>query len=75
MANSTLYMGVSITPDSEQRPETPGLWWPRATLRKAATGETLWVVTHPQHCASQEEADATALRMAKRHVREELHQG
>ncbi|ARU05743.1 hypothetical protein CCO03_14550 [Comamonas serinivorans] len=68
-------MGVSITPDSKQRADTPGQWWPHATLRHMGRGENWPPISHPQACASQDEADAVALRLAKRHIREALHQG
>lgn len=68
----TPYMGVTITPDSRQR---DGVWQPHATLRSAATGQALEPVEHPQPCATQAEADALALRVAKRRIREALYQG
>ncbi|MFT3813916.1 MAG: hypothetical protein QM740_11115 [Acidovorax sp.] len=69
----TLFMGVNVTLDSRQRDGEA--WWPHATLRNAANGQALEPVESPQPCATQAEADAVALRLAKRRIREALHQG
>lgn len=71
---ATLFMGVSITPDSFEREELPGVWWPHASLR-AATGAELEGVALAEHRPSKDEADAAALRAAMRRIRQELHQG
>lgn len=73
--SSIPYMGVTITLESEQRDGALAQWWPRATLRHIARGETWPTITNAQPCESQAEADAVALRLAKRHIREALHQG
>ena len=73
--SSILFMGVSITPQSYEHDELPGAWWPRASLSLASTGAVLKEVVHPEHCRSKEEADAVALRLARRRIRDELHQG
>ena len=72
---NTLFMGVSITLDSFEREELPGVWWPHASLALASSGAKLEDVVHAQHHASKAEADAAALRIAKRRIRNELHQG
>jgi len=68
-----LFMGVTITPDSRQG-ETPQAWQPSATLHSAA-GKELGSVTDARCFASKTEADEAALRLARRHIREHLHQG
>ena len=69
------FMGVNITLDSRQRDESPGVWWPHASLTIVSTGVVLKDVAHGEHCGSKEEADAVALRIARRRIREVLHQG
>ena len=78
MENSaTLYMGVKIMPTSQHRVDHAAhpAWWPRAALADAATGQALPPVVHTEPCATREEADALALRIAKRRIRDALHQG
>lgn len=70
----TLFMGVSITPASFERDELPGVWWPRASLT-ASTGAGLEEVALSEHRSTKDEADAAALKVAKRRIREALHQG
>ncbi|SFU47858.1 hypothetical protein SAMN04489707_1005115 [Paenacidovorax caeni] len=70
-----LFMGVNITPDSEERDELPGRWWPHASLTLASTGAALEDVVHYENYRSKEEADAVALHLARRRIRDELHQG
>jgi len=82
--DSLLYMGVRITPASLPAPASPaqgpgtapsGAWLPRAHLLEVASGRPLDAVTDDQPCETQEEADARALRLARRHVMKVLHQG
>ncbi|GAB2470390.1 hypothetical protein GCM10027082_22170 [Comamonas humi] len=73
--SSSLFMGVKITPDSHPHDELPGIWLPLARLQIAATGQALEDVRDKQPCDSQADADARALRVAIRRIREGLHQG
>ncbi|WP_028602708.1 hypothetical protein [Ottowia thiooxydans] len=72
---TTFFMGVSITLDSFERNELPGVWWPHASLVVAPGSKTLENVSHDEHYASRAEADGMALRIAKRRIRDEMHQG
>lgn len=72
---TTLFMGVHITLDSFERDGLPGTWLPHASLALASSGAKLQDVVHAEHHASKAEADAAALRIAKRRIRHELHQG
>ena len=68
-------MGVSITLDSFERDELPGVWWPHATLIQSQGNKELEDVAHHQHFETKAEADHMALRIAKRRAKDELHQG
>lgn len=68
-------MGVTITPDSHQRDGLAGAWWPSARLHDAASGQELAPLVDSRHFSSKAEADELALRLAKRRVRDSLHQG
>lgn len=72
---SHLYMGVRITPDSHETAGQPGRWLPRARLLDTATGAALDAVSDDEACDSQAEADARALRIARRWLMKKLHQG
>jgi len=69
------FMGVIITLESHERDELPGVWWPRASLTVASTGAKLEPVTHHDHYGTKADADAFALRLARRRINNELHQG
>lgn len=69
------FMGVNITLESHERDELPGVWWPRASLTVASTGAELKPVTHDGHYRTKADADAFALRPARRRINNEWHQG
>ncbi|MDR0225087.1 MAG: hypothetical protein LBI66_01595 [Burkholderiaceae bacterium] len=73
--DSILYMGVRITPDSQADATHPGRWLPHARLEDSATGAPLEAVSDDEACESQADADARALRLARRFVMKKLHQG
>lgn len=73
--SSHLYMGVRITPDSREIDGRPGWWQPRASLLDTATGAALGAVSDDEACDSQADADARALRIARRGLMKKLHQG
>lgn len=75
MDHSLLYMGVRITPASLPSSTPPGQWLPCAQLLEVASGRALQAVADDQPCDTREEADARALRLARRHVMKTLHQG
>ncbi len=70
----TLFMGASIPLASFARDEAPGAWWPRASFR-STHGAAPKSVAASEHYSSKNDADAAALRLAMRLIREELHQG
>ncbi len=72
---SHLYMGVRITPDSREVAGQPGCWQPHASLMDTATGAALDAVSDDEACGSQADADARALRLARRGLMKKLHQG
>lgn len=73
--DSHLYMGVRITPDSHEIDGQPGLWRPHASLVDTATGAALEAVSDDDACDSRADADARALRLARRGLMKKLHQG
>lgn len=68
-----LFMGMTITPNSHLCDES-GAWLPSAMLHNA-TGTEVGTIADPHPCPSQAEADEVALRLAKRYIRKNLHQG
>lgn len=68
-------MGVRITPDSREIDGQPGQWQPHASLVDTATGAALDAVSDNEACDSQADADARALRIARRGLMKKLHQG
>lgn len=68
-----LIRGVMVTPDSFQRDELPGVWWPHASLTDTKDGAELEPVTHNVHEASNERADAVALNLAAERIRAGEH--
>ncbi|CAB5689120.1 Uncharacterised protein [Delftia tsuruhatensis] len=76
--DSLLYMGVRITPDSRQvAPDQAQAttWLPHASLLDTATGRALEPVCDGEPCGTQADADARALRLARRSIMKRLHQG
>lgn len=76
--DSLLYMGVRITPDSRQiaaGEDRAAAWLPHASLLDTATGRALEPVCDGEPCGTQADADARALRLARRSIMKRLHQG
>lgn len=68
-----LIKGVLVTPDSFQRDELPGLWWPCAHLTDTKDGQELEDFRHHVPDASKERADAVAAAGAAKRIRAGEH--
>lgn len=68
-----LIMGVLVTPDSFERDDLPGVWWPCAHLTDTKDGQVLEDFCHDIHENSKERADYVALTGAAKRIRAGEH--